>query len=511
MFRRLILLMTLAASVPLSAQGKPVPEQMSKIMHLPKYQHASWGLFAKDMATGTTLYDLNGDRLFLPASTTKLFSISALLHAFGDNYRFKTPVYAVGELTEGRLKGNLVLVGQGDLTLGGRQGKGDTIAYTPLDHSIANYVPGATLTPEDPLDGLRSLAKQISSKGIKQVDGDILVDDRLFQPTEKRGMMLSPIIVNENLIDIVVNPTAPGQTAAVTWRPHATGYTVTSEVKTGSKESPLDLQVSADPEGRHIVIKGTLPLGQKDVVRTFSIKDPAHFAKAAFTDMLREAGVIVNTPQGSTIPLPPQSTLQALQPVALLTSPPLSQFGKLVLKVSHNMGANLVPLLLASQKGEKTYDFGMKEIGNFVTNVLKVSDDAFVFTDAAGADDNRLTPLAEVQLLEYLGNLPPEQFHSMYDALPIMGVDGSLQEFGKKLPASGKLRAKTGTGASQNLATGKFFLTTQVLAGYIEGKNGHMIAFMLAVNNATMPTINDVFAIFEDVSQAASVIYDESP
>lgn len=34
--------------------------------------------------------------------------------------------------------------------------------------------------------------------------------------------------------------------------------------------------------------------------------------------------------------------------------------------------------------------------------------------------------------------------------------------------------------------------------GYVERKNGHLFACMLTVNNGKMPTINDIFPIFED-------------
>lgn len=86
----------------------------------------------------------------------------------------------------------------------------------------------------------------------------------------------------------------------------------------------------------------------------------------------------------------------------------------------------------------------------------------------------------------------------------------TLEDFAKNTPAVGKVRAKPGTGVSFNLATGQFFLITQALAGYVEGKNGHLYAYMLAINNGKMPTINDIFPIFEDVCQLSSMIYEHT-
>lgn len=497
-------------SFSLHAFEVKLPDKMISIMQQPKYQHAFWGLYAKDVVTGQELFDFNSDQMFLPASTTKLFSVAALLHAYGDDYRFKTPVFALGKIENGKLQGNLLLVAQGDLTMGGRQGDTDKIAFTKMDHIIANNVPGAILTKQNPLHGFKELAKQVQSKGIREVNGDIVIDDRLFAVDHRRGMILSPIMVNENLIDFVINPSEIGKKANLTWRPQVPGYTVVNEVVTEAKGKALAIQISSDELGRNIRVTGSIPQDQKDLVRTFSIKDPNHFARAAFIQALRDQGITVNVVNGKNDQLPSQKVLQTLQPIAVWTSPPLSEYAKLILKVSHNLGADLIPLLLAVKNGKTTFEEGMKEFGDFVMNEAKIPSDAFVFIDGAGGDENRLTPKAEVQLLEYMRKLPKEQFQKYYDALPILGVDGSLEDFGKKTAAVGKVRAKPGTGVSFNAAAERFFLTTQALAGYVEGKNGHLIEFMVAVNNGNMRTIEDVFAIFEDVSLIASFIYDQS-
>lgn len=503
------MLMILASFSLFNLNGDELPEKIVNIMQQPKYQHANWGLFAKDAVTGRVLFDLNSDQMFLPGSTTKLFSVTALYHAYGHDYQFKTPVYALGSIQNGRLIGNLILVAQGDLTMGGRQNGSNQIAYTKMDHIYANSKLGAILTEQDPLHGLNELAAQIQEKGIKEVNGDILIDDRLFQTTEKRGMIISPMMVNENLLDLIINPSEMGKMADLAWLPNVPGYAVKNEVKTVSKDEALNIKISSDESGRNILVQGTIPLGQKDVIRTFSIKDPNQFARAALIQALRDRGIIVNLPEGKSSQLPPQSAFRDLQPVAVWTSPPLTEYAKLILKVSHNLGADLIPLLLAVRKGEKTFDAGMRELGNFIIEEVKLPSDAFVLDDAAGGGENRLTPKGEVQLLDYTRKVP-SNFTIYYNALPALGVDGSLADFGKDTPAKGKIRAKPGTGISYNMTTGQYFLTTQALTGYIIGQNGNLFEYMLVVNNAKMPEISDVFPIFEDLAQISSVIYENT-
>jgi serine-type D-Ala-D-Ala carboxypeptidase/endopeptidase (penicillin-binding protein 4) len=146
-----LLTAALLTTSQMSVAVEEIPTQMQEIMDQSRFQHAFWGIYVKDLDTEEVLYDLNSNKLFSPGSSTKLFTVAALLHAFGDNYRFNTPLYSTQSIRDGKLQGDLVIVGQGDLTMGGRQSDPNTISFTRLDHTYANDIPGVSLTPEDPL------------------------------------------------------------------------------------------------------------------------------------------------------------------------------------------------------------------------------------------------------------------------------------------------------------------------------------------------------------------------
>jgi D-alanyl-D-alanine carboxypeptidase len=104
--------------------------QIEQTIDEPEYQHANWGLLISDADSGDVLYERNGEKLFAPASTTKLYSVAAALDTLGPDYRFETPVYARGQTdTNGVLHGDLILVASGDLTLGGRTDHEGHIAF----------------------------------------------------------------------------------------------------------------------------------------------------------------------------------------------------------------------------------------------------------------------------------------------------------------------------------------------------------------------------------------------
>src|SRR5439155_6572251 len=115
--------------------------------------------------------EYNPVKLFTPASTTKLYSCAAALIALGPDYRFATPVYRRGEVKEGRLRGDLILVASGDLTLGGRTNRDGHMAFKDHDHIYANGSSKAELTDTDPLAGLKELARQIKAAGIREITG----------------------------------------------------------------------------------------------------------------------------------------------------------------------------------------------------------------------------------------------------------------------------------------------------------------------------------------------------
>ena len=142
-----------------NAAGGPLPAEITAIIERPRYSLARWGIYVADRETGEAVYDLRGGERFLAASTTKLFPGAAALAAYGPDYRFETPVYRTGAVeADGTLAGDLILVASGDPTMGGRTTPDGAIDFTPFDHIYANVFPTlATLTPEDPLAGLRSL------------------------------------------------------------------------------------------------------------------------------------------------------------------------------------------------------------------------------------------------------------------------------------------------------------------------------------------------------------------
>jgi D-alanyl-D-alanine carboxypeptidase/D-alanyl-D-alanine-endopeptidase (penicillin-binding protein 4) len=496
---------TPAAAGVWSETDTPLPPSIEAIMQRPQYANASWGLLDVDGKSGVPRYSSRADEMFIPGSNAKVFSVSAVWSTLGPDHRFTTPVYAVGRREGGRLRGNLVLFGVGDLSLGGRTTPEGTIDWTNFDHADANAIPGATLTPEDPLAGIKLLARQVRRSGIRSAS-NVIVDDRLF--TASFDPRPTPVMINDNLIDVVVTPTTPGQEAKVTFRPHAAGYSVDPDVRTVAADQPATVQVSGEAPGR-ITVTGTIPAGAQPLVQVAPIADPAGFARTVFIQALRAEGVQVDAPAVAPDPrreLPPSIDYPAHSRVAAYRSPPYADYAKLIMKVSHNLGANLGVCLLAVRAGQMDCDSGFPAMRAFLRQA-GVPLDQMALADGRGGDPvDRASPFAVTQILRYwLGRPDFERFRA---TLPVLGEDGSLVDVAQESPARGNVFAKTGTLVGGDALNERLVVQTKALGGYYRDAHGDWRTFNVVVNNAGGgDDIEPVLQANEDVGQIAARLW----
>jgi serine-type D-Ala-D-Ala carboxypeptidase/endopeptidase (penicillin-binding protein 4) len=472
----------LTAARPAGAAGSGLDPRITAIMDKSGYRHAQWGLLEVD-STGKVIHSMFPGQFFIPGSVTKLFSVSAALNVLGPGHRFTTPVYAVGQRHGGTLAGNLVLVGQGDQSLGGRTTPSGGIAYTNIDHGDANALPGATLTPENPLAGLDALARQVRAAGIRQVTGNVIVDDRLFGMTAMNPAP-TPLMINDNLIDLLTSPSAgPGAPARLSWRPQVAPYQVTSSVRTVAAGGTTDVAVSTSADGTRISLSGTIAANAQPVLRVSDITDPAAFGRTAFIEALARAGVSVTaTPTGPNPAAQLPRSYQGDPRVAAYTSPPYGDYARFILKVSNNVGANLAVCQLAVTAGSHDCADGFAVIRSFLQRA-GVDPAQAQFADGRGDDPvDRVTPQAAVQLLRYWMTTPyAAQFRQ---SLPILGVDGSIYYSCTSCAAKGKVFAKTGSRIGGDYVNGRYSVQAKALAGYLQAGNGSFDVFFLATNGA---------------------------
>lgn len=463
-------------------------DKLRSVMAEPTYEPSHWGILVADLSDGQVLFEHNPKKLFVPASTTKLYSVAAAMEELGSGYKFETPIYRRGEVgADGQLDGDLILVASGDLTMGGRTDAEGRIEFTSSDHTYANGGTSAKLTAANPLAGIQELARQVSAAGIKSVLGNVLIDDRLFERASSTGSgpeTVSPVCINDNVVDVIITPAAEaGKSATFEWRPQSALFQVDCQIDTVAKETETDISIRWGSAGR-IVVRGKIPVGHAPVVRIADWSDPADVARGLLIEELQRTGIKVHASLfevPAVTDLPAKDWYGTAPIVAKLTSPPFSENAKLILKVSHNLHASTLPLLIAARHGERTLAAGLKREGEFLSRANVDINTISFGGGAGGSRSDYVTPEATVQLLRTMSTRP--SYPEYLEALPILGVDGTLSTVvDADSPAKGKVRAKTGTYFLDNGLNGKWILTSKALAGYADAQSGRKIVFAAFVN-----------------------------
>src|SRR5262245_29831474 len=73
------------------AQPQPQPplaDRINTVVQGADYKQSHWGILVVDEKTGEVVYAHNADKMFLPASVTKLFSVAAALLLLGVDFVF---------------------------------------------------------------------------------------------------------------------------------------------------------------------------------------------------------------------------------------------------------------------------------------------------------------------------------------------------------------------------------------------------------------------------------------
>jgi D-alanyl-D-alanine carboxypeptidase/D-alanyl-D-alanine-endopeptidase (penicillin-binding protein 4) len=468
-----------------------LPDEAREIMEKPAYATARWIYYVADQETGEVLLSDRPDEMVFTGSTAKEFTVGTVYDTIGADATVTTPVYATAPPADGVVTGDLVLVASGDLALGGRgalEGRVDhTFTATTIDHVYGNIAPNATVVPDDPLAGLDDLARQVAESGVTQVNGDVVVDTRLWETFQGQEGPVPPIFVNDNILDIEVSPGAVGQPGTLETRPPSSAFTVRSEVTTVGSDEESALQVEADPaDPRTILVSGSIPEGAPQLT-IYRVPDAAQWARTLFVEALGRAGVTVTAPAlgpNDQAALPEEFPTD--QQLAALESPPLSAFGTMVLETSYNTGANALLCLLAATAGSTTCTDGLTTIREAIDK-SGIDSDAVVLIDGQGADPASITPRQMAGWVKWAAEQPwgPE----FVAGQPVLGETGTLAAAGSDSPAKGKVAAKTGTSAAVDPATGRVLFNVQSLAGYLTTDEGRKLVFALSMSGGTFADV----------------------
>jgi D-alanyl-D-alanine carboxypeptidase/D-alanyl-D-alanine-endopeptidase (penicillin-binding protein 4) len=499
-----------------AAKKKSLPARISAILAEPDFARGFWGIEITSLTTGKVLYSQNADKLFTPASNTKLFTTAASLALIGPDYKFKTSVETNGPLDKhGRLSGDLLLVGRGDPNLSGRE----------LPYDLR------TQRNERPIKVLEDLADSLVQKGVKYVDGDLVADDSYFAFERYGegwsqddlvwgdGAPVSALTINDNVVFVDILPAdRAGERAFVTVVPFADYYRIDNRIMTTPAGTARRIFFNREPGSTALTLWGEMPIDDKGANEALAIEDPAAFAAELFRSLLEKRGITVygrerthHTELAGLSTFSVTATAEARggegdsprlgQPnqgmvLASFESKPLLDDIRVINKVSQNLHAEILLRLLGRQKGNAaTIESGLEVLRGFLSKA-GVPVDQYVFYDGSGLSrQNLVTPHAVVTLLQYASEQPWGA--GFRDTLPVAGVDGSLADRFKGTIAQGRVYGKTGSLGG-----------VKTLSGYATTNHGEPIAFAILTNNFNVPAKKITDAIDDII---VNVVDDNGP
>ncbi|HEX5315945.1 MAG TPA: D-alanyl-D-alanine carboxypeptidase/D-alanyl-D-alanine-endopeptidase, partial [Candidatus Kapabacteria bacterium] len=218
-----------------------------------------------------------------------------------------------------------------------------------------------------------------------------------------------------------------------------------------------------------LVITGTIPLGHSEVRQQTSVEYPERYATQIFQNALREKGIKVLDRENV------RKQFGKPEMRTLASGPPLSRIILAMNKTSDNFYAECLFRTVAKVVGgEGSWTRGIQIMRKYLASI-GIDTLELQFTDGSGLSRMDLvTADAIVKLLRVM-SLDPKLDSAFYNSLPIMGVDGTLENRLKNTPAMGNIHAKTGS------MTG-----VRAVSGYLTTRDGEPIAFSILANNYTV-------------------------
>jgi N-acyl-D-amino-acid deacylase len=501
------------------SQGtEKLEDRIQKIMARPEYAHSTFAIEFLSLDSGKVIYRWNADKLVVPGSTTKLLTEGTALELLGSDYRFHTRVYRTGQLkADGTLEGDIVLVASGDPNLSGRILPDGTLGFENEDHSYGGV--DSKGVGSDPVLVIHELAQQIVQKGVKRLQGRVLVDAHLFPEGTRElgtGVVISPIVVNDNVIDVIASPgVTEGSPIVLQISPKTSYVQFINKATTRKADSKADVNYSdekTNADGTHsVTVTGNIPLGKPVGMMSYPVPEPSRFAETVFTEALRENGVAIKSVEQNATPdfkaLSSNYVDQNL--LAEHISPPLREEVKVTLKVSQNLHASMTPYLLGAllSHADKNIDQAGFDLEH---DFLKRNGlDLTAASQSDGAGGNALfTADFIAQYLLFMSK--QENFADFQRGLPIMGRDGTLAKIQTDSAAAGHVFAKTGTYLVGNSLNKNLMVTGKGLSGYMETSSGQKLVLALYVNNVGVPEDSELVQkiVGGALGEIASAAYD---
>lgn len=412
--------------------------------------------------TGEYKLQYNAHKSVNSASALKLVSTASALAVLGSNYRFQTFLEYDGAIVDSILQGNIYIRGTGDPSLGSAR----------IGTSVEEIS--------------RFFAQKIKAYGIKKIDGYILGDGSIFSDNTLAdswiwgdignyyGAGINGLNINENLYSMYFRQSKRvGDFAPITKIvPEIPNIKNINKVTVGERGSGDNVLIYSTPFSSTVLSEGTIPAGDNEFSVKGSIPDPPTFFAFQVQKNFSVQGGIIEKP---TLSFQQYKTSEGYYPkqrnlIFTYDSPPLSSLVK---------DCNYHSINLYADAFLKSVGYNLSKDGSFDSAVKSqkqlwsqkgVDLQGFMIRDGSGLSPSGV--LTANNLTDILYTMKTDAtFPEYYASIPIVGINGTVQNLAKGSKAAGNVRAKSGS-----------ISNTRAFSGYFTANNGEMMSFTYIVN-----------------------------
>ena len=420
---------------------RELAQDIQTIVNRPQFLKSRWGIVIKNLSTGETVYNLDGDKFFIPASAVKLFTTAAALNELNADFRITTPIFATGELP--------------DLDTVRIKGKAD---------------------PTITLEILKNIVQQFKVLGISSIKKLIIDDSYFTRPTINHtwewldtyyyyGTAVNSTILNQNTVKLTLVPTGITQSVKLQWEnPIAQRqWQIFNQGVTTASGSDYNVEIDG-VRGKNILnIRGELPQDNGEDVWDLAVIDPANYFLENFRTLLSNEGI--NVTQGITTT--DTHSYPGERIITQMYSSPLKALMEEINQDSNNLYAEVLLKVLAK---ELNADNDIEALENSL-NKLEIDSDSYNLVDASGLSrHNLVTPEALVRVLTVMNEHPEREIYRQ--SLAEAGTNGTLKRRLRNTELQNNLWGKTGS-----------LSKVITLSGYLKLRDRELLALSILVNN----------------------------
>jgi D-alanyl-D-alanine carboxypeptidase/D-alanyl-D-alanine-endopeptidase (penicillin-binding protein 4) len=431
------------------AEEAELPQPVRHILDIRKVPHDSLSVFVQDVDSGEVVLRWQDDVSRNPASTMKLLTTLVGLDLLGSTYKWTTDVFALGEIEDGRLDGDLLI-----------RGRGDPFLVT---------------------ERVWQMLRLVRQAGIHEIDGNLLIDDSYFdvqeydpaefdrQPLRAYNVAPNALLMNFKVVRYWFEPDHDRNAVRVWVDPPLENLRVENKLALrrgycGGYQRGIT--ITANEAIDKMIFSGRFPTGCKSYAMDRTALSHNEFAYGLFTSVWRESGGEFRG--GWMNAKAPEDA----EPIVSFESLPLAEIISRVNKNSNNVMARQILYTLSAEVlgPPGTESGGRKVIEDWLADT-GIEFPTLMLDNGAGLSrEARVSAREFGALLEFAWRKPymPEYLASM----AVSGLDGTLRRKFDDAHLTGQAHLKTGS--LDHVAA---------IAGFMQARSGRRFAVVMLHNH----------------------------